>query len=202
MVVRHNQLHIVTNHLTNMRYVGSMSSEEFYSRREAAWTNERTNGQTEKVHAPILWYERHKNNHGIKCLRIYLVCESPEWGSLYCIVYFMAMSSLRQFFKCLYQVGKVNGQIYVYVCCGYRFCIFLRFSLGAGGGGERWILELFRQYVLISFHFLCLDLIYVSRKTNILSIFILKLNNISPCYNYVIEVVHALVCFYFQTMVY
>jgi hypothetical protein len=80
-MIGYNQLHIVTNHPTHMRYVVSMSSEEFHSQREAGWTNERTNGQTEKVHAPILWYEGHKNIHGIKCLSIYLVCESPEWGN-------------------------------------------------------------------------------------------------------------------------
>jgi hypothetical protein len=90
----------------------------------------RTNGQTEKVHAPILWYERHKNNRGIKCLRIYLVCESPEWGSLYGIVYFMAMFSLRQFFRCLYQVGKVNG----YMCVvDIDFATFYGFVLGGVG---------------------------------------------------------------------
>jgi hypothetical protein len=48
MVVKYNQLHIVTNHPTHMKYVVSMSSEEFHSQREAGWTNERTNERTNR----------------------------------------------------------------------------------------------------------------------------------------------------------
>ena len=45
------------------------------------------------------------------------------------------------FLKCMYQVRKVSG--HVFVCSGYRFCLFLQFSY--------WILDLFEQCGIFSY---------------------------------------------------
>ena len=59
-----NQLHIMTNHPTNMKAIRPTSTEEFHLQCQVGRTNRRTNEwknwQTEKLYAPILSYVGNK----------------------------------------------------------------------------------------------------------------------------------------------
>ena len=66
------------------------------------------------------------------------------WSGFKALNHSNTVNSPASFLKCLYQARKVNG--HVFVCQGYRFCLFLRFLY--------LILELYRQCGLFVFHFI------------------------------------------------